>query len=42
MFKNCKNLEYINLKNYKTSALLNNNFFKGTPENFVVCTDNID
>ena len=42
MFINCKNLEYINLKNYKLSNYLDNNFFKGTPDNFVVCTESIE
>ena len=40
MFYNCKNLEYINLKHFKSNGNLDNNFFKGTPKNFVVCSEN--
>ena len=40
MFINCYNLEYINLKNFKINNNMDINFFKGTPINFVVCTEN--
>ena len=40
MFINCNNLEYINFKYFKINNNMDINFFKGTPINFVVCTEN--
>ena len=40
MFLNCKNLLYINLKNFKSSKTLDQNFLKGTPKNLVIQTNN--
>ena len=39
MFFNCGDLEYINFKNYNSDKTLDSNFFKGTPKNFVLCTE---
>ena len=41
MFLNCGNLEYINFKNYNSDKTLDNNFFQGTPKNFVLCTESV-
>ena len=39
MFFNCKNLEYINMKNFKETSLLEkyNDMFTNVPDNIVVC-----
>ena len=37
IFLNCKNLEYINIKNLKSNISLENKFFEGTPNNLIVC-----
>ena len=39
MFINCDNLEYIDLKNLAINNNINNNFFKGTAKNLVICTN---
>ena len=39
IFLNCKNLEYINLKNLKSNINLESKHFNGTPKNLVVCVD---
>lgn len=39
IFLNCKNLEYINLKNLKSNINLEIKHFNGTPKNLVVCVD---
>ena len=40
MFLNCDNLEYINLNSFKSSEIIETNFFVGTSKNLVVCTNN--
>ena len=43
MFDGCKNLEYINLKNFHINDNINNvnniNIFIGIPENIFICLD---
>ena len=38
-FYNCKNLEYLNLKNFNDELNVKNEDFYNTPENMVICTD---
>ena len=40
IFKDCKNLEYINIRNLKSNANLGNTFFYGAPTSLVVCIEN--
>ena len=40
IFLNCRNLEYINIKNLKSNCNLKNKFFNGIPTNIIVCIDN--
>ena len=39
IFINCKNLEYINLKNLKSNIKLTNQYFNGIQKNSIFCID---
>ena len=41
MFHDCKNLEYVNIKNYIPQPNGNNNFFNDCPKNLAICINNV-
>ena len=42
VFLNCKNLEYINIKNFRTNNDFDSIFFDGIPYSLIICIDNTE